>query len=133
MEVVKVSLDAEELRQIGQMPCAEAALLVCRPYLRRVRPGVTFVAPSKNADLRVQVPGELDFDIEVKGTEKTGVAWGQLKVSSQQSHDLLVGGMLLYRVTGIRSNPVTIFILRRGIDFEMSPEPRWSVHTPRKT
>jgi hypothetical protein len=92
MEVVEVHLDPEEQRQLGQMSCTEAALELCRLHLRHGHPGVTFLAPSKGADLRVRVPGEPDFDVEVKGTEKAGVAWNQFKVSSQQSHDLLVGG-----------------------------------------
>jgi hypothetical protein len=114
------------------MPCAEAALELSRLHLRRAHPGVAFVTPSRGADLRTRVPGGAEFDVEVKGTEKAGVGWNQFKVSSQQSHDLLVTGILLYRVTSIGSNRVRIFIMRHGIDFEMSHEPRWSVHPPRK-
>src|SRR5262249_15772220 len=47
-----------------------------------------------------------------------GVAWTQLRVSSQQSHDRLKDGMPLYRVTRIGSLAVKIFIMKHGVDFE---------------
>src|SRR5262249_29101658 len=64
MEKVELALDAEEHGRIGRMSCAEAALELCRVHLRRAHPGVTFVAPSKGADLRVRVPGGTEFDLE---------------------------------------------------------------------
>jgi hypothetical protein len=132
METVELNLSAVEHDLISGMSTADAALELCRIHLRRVHPGVTFITPSRGADLRVRVPAGPEFDLEVKGTEKTGVAWSQFKVSSQQSHDLLVKGIPLYRITEIGSRQVKIFIMKHGADFEMAHEPRWSVHPPRK-
>ncbi len=132
MEVVELHLDASEHDRLKAMSTAQAALELCRIHLRRIHPGVTFGTPSMGADLRARVPGGTEFDLEVKGTEKPDVAWSQFKVSSQQSHDLLVAGLPLYRISGVGSRQVKILIMKHGADFEMSPEPRWSVHPPRK-
>ena len=110
-----------------RLPCEQAALEICRIHFKRCEPGVTFVTPGKGADLRVRHHDGLETDIEVKGTEAAGLAWAQLKVSSQQSHDRLKSGMPLFRVTGIRSRAVRLFVMKYDDDFEMFVEPRWSV------
>lgn len=132
METVVLNLDADEYGRISGMSTADAALELCRIHLRRAYPGAAFIAPRTGADLRVRVQDGREFDVEVKGTEKAGVAWSQFKVSSQQSHDLLVSGIPLYRITEIGCKQVKIFIMKHGSDFEMAHEPRWSVHPPRK-
>ena len=127
MDEILVELTDDEWKRVNELPCEQAALEICRIHLRRCEPSVTFVTPGKGADLRVRQDNGLELDIEVKGTEAAGLAWAQLKVSSQQSYDRLKSGMALYRVTGIRSRAVRLFVMRYGADFEMVPEPRWSV------
>ena len=64
---------------------------------------------------------------EVKGTAATDIAWAKLKVSGKPSYKLLLNGLPLYRVCGVYSRNPIIFVLKCGSDFEMVPEPRWSV------
>ena len=131
MEEVVINLSADEFNRVSGKTTAEAAVELCQIHLRRAHPDAVFVTPSRGADLRIRLQTGVEFDIEVKGTEKSGIAWNQFKVSSQQSHDLLKTGISLYRVTEVGSQTVKIFIMKHGADFEMSHEPRWSVHPPR--
>ena len=104
---------------------------ICRIYFRRQNPNVTFPSSPNKADLHVLLPNAPGFDIEVKGTKERGVAWNQLKVSGQPSHDMLKKGMPLYRVANIGERNVTIFVLEYSEDFEMIPEPRWTIRPKR--
>src|SRR5579872_437003 len=131
MDQVRVELTDDEYSRVSGMSCEQAAVEICRIHFTRLDPHATFAAPSKGADLRVRKRDGSEADIEVKGTEAVGVAWAKLKVSSPQSHDLLKTGMALYRVTSIGNRAVTIFVMRHGVDFEMVPEPRWSVRPAR--
>jgi hypothetical protein len=131
MDEIQLSLTDEEFSRISQMRCDQAALEICKIHLARSDPSVTFVPPGKGADLRVRRPDGVETDVEVKGTEASGIAWPQLKVSSRHSHDRLRSGMPLYRVTGVGSRAIRLFVMRHGADFEMVPEPRWSVRPPR--
>jgi hypothetical protein len=130
MNEILLELTDEEFSRVSLMPCADAALEICRIHFRRVDVNAHFNKPGKGADLRVRFQNGVETDVEVKGTGKVGIAWNQFKVSSQQSHDLLVKGIPLYRVTGIGSRAVKIFIMKHGVDFAMSPELRWTVHQP---
>jgi len=131
MDDIRLELTHDEYARVSSMSCERAAVEICRIHLTRCDPCVTFLAPMKGADLRVRSGDGNETDIEVKGTEATDLAWPQLKVSSQHSHDRLRGGMLLYRVTGVRAQTVTIYVMRHGVDFDMVPEPRWSVRPSR--
>jgi hypothetical protein len=68
-----------------------------------------------------------DEIIEVKGTVKPSIAWSQLKVSLQSSHDSLVKGIPIYRVIGVNSQIPRIMVLRYGEDFILEEERRWAV------
>ena len=132
MDEIELALTDDEFILVSKMPCENAAVEICKIHFRRTDPSAHFSSPGNGADLRVRRGSGLELDLEVKGTESLGIAWAQLKVSSQQSHDRLAKGMPIYRVTGVRARAVKIFILRYGIDFEMSHEPRWRVHPPRR-
>jgi hypothetical protein len=127
MDEISLRLTADESSRIGKMLCEQAAVEICKIHLMRRDPGASFLPPGKGADLRVRSNDGTETDIEVKGTEATGITWAQLKVSSQQSHDRLKAGMPIYRVTGIRSGRIALYVMKHGVDFEMVPEPRWSV------
>jgi hypothetical protein len=131
MEEVVLRLTNQEFVRIRTMSTAQAAVEVSKIQLSRTHPGAVFVSPTKGADLRVRLSSGVELDVEVKGTESAGIAWGQFKVSSQHSHDVLKTGIPVYRVTEIGSQVAKIFIMRHGVDFEMTHEPRWSVGPPR--
>ncbi len=79
------------------------------------------------ADLRVSVDGQTER-IEVEGTESPTLAWSQLEVSSQKSHDALRGGdTSMYRVVDVSGTNPRIYILTHGQHFTMEPETRWIV------
>ena len=79
------------------------------------------------ADLRVSIDGRSER-IEVKGTESPSIAWPQLKVSSQGSHDALKDGdAAIYRVVDVSGANPRIYVLTYGRHFTLEPEPRWAV------
>lgn len=85
------------------------------------------VVPGKNgADIQVISKGTAT-NYEVKGTQDPKIAFSKLKVSSQPSYNALVGGMVLIRVTNIRSTDMKIHFLKHGVDFTLMKEPRWAV------
>jgi hypothetical protein len=114
--VVDLEVSPAERARLNQLSTGQAALDICRHYLQRIHPGASFVPQSPGADLRVRLSNGEEFDLEVKGTERSGPAWAQFKVSSQQSHNLLVQGMPVYRVTEIRSAKVRLLIMKYGED-----------------
>ena len=64
----------------------------------------------------------------MKGTESPTIAWQQLKVSSQKSHDALENrDASMYRVVHVNGPCPRIYILAYGRDFTLEPEPRWAV------
>ena len=70
--------------------------------------------------------------IEVKGTASKDIAWSQLKVSSQKSHDALESGeAAMYRVVDVEGTQPRIYMLTYGQDFTLEPEPRWAVKKTR--
>jgi hypothetical protein len=65
--------------------------------------------------------------IEVKGTASLGVAWQQLKVSSQNSWRLLVEERIpVYRVSDVSGRSSTLYVLLYGQDFFLEQEARWT-------
>ena len=80
------------------------------------------------ADLRVSVDGQTER-IEVKGTESSTLAWSQLKVSSQKSHDALKeGDTSMYRVVDVSSARTRASTsLRMDGTSLWSLRPRWTV------
>ena len=127
MEEHALVLTDEEYAAINRLSTELAAVEICQIYFRRQSPQVTFSPGSKGSDLRVCLPDATEMDIEIKGTEKPDIAWGQFKVSSQQSYHRLAAGLPLYRVSGIGSRNVKIFVLKHGVDFRLEPEARWTI------
>ena len=132
MKQIDLLLSSGDLASLNGLNTADAAVEICRIHFRRENSGATFPKSPNRADLCVAFPGAPAFDVEVKGTEETGIAWNQFKVSGNPSFELLKKGMPLYRVSSIGSPRVSIFVLKYGEDFEMTPEPRWRIHPVKK-
>ena len=108
----------------------ERAIELVKIYFRKKYPGCVFATPQRGADLKVQ-HGTFTEQMEIKGTEASDISWAKIKVSSNQSYELLRGGMPLYRVVSVYERHPRLFIMKSNDDFEMIPEPRWSVR-PRR-
>lgn len=102
------------------------AAAIVELHFKRQDPRCTFVSCPPGVDLHVQMPDAEALPIEIKGTAATLVAWPQLKVSSTNSHRLIVDGMPVYRVCNVFGREIDIYILRHGVDFILEPEPRWA-------
>ncbi|NKB38183.1 MAG: hypothetical protein GKR93_13640 [Gammaproteobacteria bacterium] len=134
MEEIKVHLTEEEFQRLNELfPPSEKSATVGRRAVEIVKyhflsinSDYKFSKASKGADLKV-VCGDFDFEIEIKGTTKADIAWSQLKVSSQTSHDRLFQGLPLYRVISANNIHPTIFVLKHDDDFILSPETRWKI------
>ena len=105
----------------------KALEIVCKHLRSEYGDQVEIELDRYGADLRVSVNGRIER-IEVKGTESSTLAWPQLKVSSQKSHDALVSGdASIYRVVEVSSTNPRIYFLTHGEHFTLEPEPRWAV------
>jgi hypothetical protein len=136
MESFRVKLTDKELAGLNQrFPASQGsnqigdrAIEIVRLHFRRTYPTCQFVPPVAGADLAVLLHGEQAKQFEVKGTASAGIAWQQLKVSSQASHGLLTsGGASVLRVTSVYGDEPTVFELLCGRDFLLKPEARWCV------
>ena len=107
------------------------AIEIVKHLYKSKDPNSTFRVPAGGGDIEIQSEGRT-FKIEVKGTTETDICWMKLKVSGKLSYELLVQGMPLYRVCGVNDRFPTIYILKYQRDYEMVPEPRWSIH-PKRT
>lgn len=81
------------------------------------------------ADISSTLNG-ISTPFEVKATRDTCIALSKLKVSSQDSHDLIVGGATVLRVMEADTAQPTISELKHGIDFTLVPEKRWRAKSP---
>ncbi len=102
------------------------AVEIAKLYFLSLNDQTIFTTNKNRIDLSVLVNGIIEH-YEIKGTADKNVSWNKLKVSSQNSHDHLVNGMTLIRITNIGSTEMTLFLLKHNEDFELVPEPRWSV------
>jgi len=135
MESFRVQLRSSELTDLNEKFPASAgsgdigkrAIEIVKLHFQRVHTGCSFVSPRAGADMALVV-GPNCTQYEVKGTAAKGLAWQQLKVSSQASHDLLTsGGAAVLRVTEVYSDEPVVYELRCGVDFRLEPEARWCV------
>ena len=136
MDTNLITLTTEEYERLNSLypDSAGSGLIgkraeeIVKIYFQRTSPGCTFAAPDAGADLTVLFcDGSSPSLIEVKGTAALGIAWPQLKVSSQQSYNLLVqAGVPVYRVSGVFTATPTIYVLRHGADFRLEEEARWA-------
>ena len=128
-EFYTVSLSDPVRRRISDLKTGQKAEAIVRLFLIQ-----TYGARAKikkvrdGADLRVEFDDGNSFGVEVKGTSDTKIAWGKLKVPSQQSHNALKSGeVVMFRVVDVNGENPRIYVLEHGHDFYMQDEPRWSV------
>ena len=122
-------LNAEYPRGKGSGLIGNRSEAIIKYYFRRGHSDCEFRKPRNGADLEVIFqPNTPSILLEIKGTEDSSIAFQKLKVSSVHSHRMLVDEKIpLYRVTNIFEKKIEIYILKHGEDFELVPEPRWSV------
>lgn len=99
---------------------------VVKDYFRAKDPQVSFKPGSNGSDIEVVFSNSME-SFEIKGTASNNISWPKLKVSSTASHAALTRGMTLIRVTSIGSESMIFYFMKCGEDFELVPEPRWSV------
>ena len=128
-ESVSVALDDLDLRKMAELSTEQKALYIVEKHIRsEYGEQVGTEVDRDGADIRVSMDGQVVKRIEVKGTRSQGLAWSQLKVSSQRSHDALKNGEAeMYRVVDVDGARPSIYILTYGRDFILEPEPRWAV------
>jgi hypothetical protein len=134
MERIPLNVTEEEFLRLNQLypptvkssTVGERAIELVQLHFRSKDPKCAFSTPTDGSDLEIKSNNTAQY-IEVKGTADTEIAWAKLKVSGQPSYNLLSQGLPLYRVCGVYNRDPVIFILSHGKDFEMVPEPRWSV------
>lgn len=102
------------------------AVEIAKLYFLSLNDKTTFTTNKNRIDLSISV-NETIGHYEIKGTADKSISWNKLKVSSQNSHDHLVSGMTLIRITNIGSTEMTLYFLKHNEDFELVPEPRWSI------
>ncbi|HYK87262.1 MAG TPA: hypothetical protein VE398_00730 [Acidobacteriota bacterium] len=125
------ALNEQYPRDLQSARVGERATALAKIYFKRRSPGCSFRTPQRGADLKVEHNGETE-QLEIKGTEAPDISWAKIKVSSTQSHELLSNGMPLYRIVSVYERHPRVFIMTCPEDFEMIPEPRWSVRARRK-
>ena len=127
------TLDDLDLQEPAELSTEQKALNIVEKHLRAVYgEDVGIVEDQDGVDLKIIVNGQTVKRIEVKGTASKDLAWSQLKVSSQRSHDALESGdATIYRVVDVEGTNPRIFELTHGQDFTLEPEPRWAVRQTR--
>ena len=128
-ESVSITLSDLDLQDMVGLSTEKKALYIVEKYIRDECGEHAEIEDDRNgADLRISVDGKTVKRIEVKGTASNDLAWSQLKVSSQKSHDALKSGdAWMYRVVDVDGTHPRIYILTYGRDFKLEPEPRWAV------
>jgi len=102
------------------------AIEVVRIYARRQQWSENEFT-RKGVDLSFNSVSGNTVEIEVKGTQSSGMQWNKLKVSGNPCYDNLKNNMPLYRVSSVFDQNPTIYILKFGEDFTMEMEPRWKI------
>ncbi len=136
MDTLRTALTANQFSELNQRfpssrgsgDIGKRAVEIMKCHFRNQNPGCRFVDPPSGADLAVLPAGAAAPKLfEVKGTADGDIAWQQLKVSSQSSHDLLTrGSASVLRVTDVFGQEPVVHELRHGIDFRLEPEARWT-------
>ena len=126
---VSVALDTTDLQEMEGLRTEQKALYIVEKHIRsEYGEQVEIEEDQDGADLRILVDGQTVKRVEVKGTGSSDLAWSQLKVSSQKSHDALENGEVeMYRVVDVDGEHPSIYVLMYGRDFTLEPEPRWAV------
>ena len=103
------------------------AIELVKIHFENILPDCEFEVEKDDADLIVRSSKfRKPRYIEVKGTTRLDIAFGQLKVSGDPSYKMLTKNKIpVYRVTGVFERSPTIWILQYGKDFGLKREPRW--------
>lgn len=104
----------------------KAAIEIVKCFYSQLYGQVKFSKGLPGSDIKIEIGGTAEC-FEVKGTEKLGVDWPSLRVSSNQSYHLLCSGTRLIRVCGVGGRNIKLVYLKHGEDFNLIPEPRWRV------
>ena len=123
---IPVSLTQGERKLIEGLSTHQKADWIVRRHLAQtgeVRGQIREYAGS--AALRVSTE-EGGHTVEVVGTERPEISWGEFKVSSPQVHDSLESGdSVIYYVVNVSGVEPSIHKLKHGRDFELEPQPTW--------
>jgi len=103
----------------------ERATEIVKVYFTSQDNNSTFEKPT-DGDLKITSKDRV-LKIEIKGTAEKDICWMKLKVSGEPSYKSLIQGMPLYRVCGVYERSPVIYVLYYSQDFDMIPEPRWSI------
>ena len=124
-----IALDDLDRRNMAKLSTEQKALHIVEKHIRDQYGDRAEIKEDRNgANLRISVDGKTEKRIEVKGTASSNIAWSQLKVSSQKSHDFLESGdASMYRVVDVDDPQPRIYMLTYGRDFTLEPEARWAV------
>ncbi len=125
---IPVALTLEERQTLAGRIAEDKALYIVQKHLHNKHGGQAIIEEDRDgADLRVSLDGETER-IEVKGTEEPTIAWSELEVSNQMSHDALMNGDIsLYRVVDVGGASPRIYFLEHGRHFTLESEPKWAV------
>ena len=139
MTTITFSISKEQLNELLTLypntgknsDIGKIAIEVAKLYFLSKNEMTSFTTNKKGIDLTTEVNGLIE-KYEIKGTADKDISWSKLKVSSQNCHDHLINGMTLIRITNIGSTTMTFYFLKYKEDFELIPEPRWSVVRTKK-
>ena len=123
---VPITLTESERQAMAGRIAEDKALYIVHKHLTGKYEGRAVIEEDRDgADLRVSIDGKTER-IEVKGTDSPTIAWPELEVSSQDSHDALKDGdASIYRVVDAAGTNPRIYILTYGQHFTLEPEPKW--------
>lgn len=132
-EAETTNINDPNIQEMPELSTEQKALCIVRRHIRDVYGEHVEIEENRDGvDLRITANGQTVKRIEVKGTASKELAWSQLKVSSQKSHDALESGdATIYRVVDVEGKKPRIFELAYGRDFTLVPEPRWAVKQTR--
>lgn len=102
------------------------AVEISKLYFLSINPNTAFVVNKKGIDVATNIEGMIE-NYEIKETTDKDISWNKLKVSSQSCFNHLTNGLTMIRITNIGNKNMTIYFLRYKVDYELIPEPRWSV------
>ena len=125
---VPITLTSSERQALGSRVAEQKAMYIVNKHLKdKYGARVEIEEDQDGADLRISVDGKTER-IEVTGTESPTLAWPELEVSSQESHDALKeGDTSMYRVVDVSGTSPRIYVLTHGQHFTLEPELRWAV------
>ncbi|GEM_PF-3440356 len=128
---IEIPLTPDEVGYLATLSTEKKAVAIVKKYLleKYVDRDVEIQEKVKGADILVVFKNTNVNDeiIEVKGTVSAKLAWNQLFVSGQPSHDNLLKGIPLYRVFNVNGKTPIMVIMTYGKDFTMEKEVRWKV------